>query len=66
MFGFGLGVNASLAGEGAVNLDEVAVVGEEQQPKAESKMDLKAAPAVLAGLYFSPENLLPVFLFRIE
>lgn len=52
LIGFGIGVNASFAGTGAVQLDEVQVSTAEQTPLGEAKMDLALKARALAGMYF--------------
>ncbi len=53
-FGFGVGGNIQFRGQGSTLLTNVEVGPSEQTPQAQSKMDLKTVPAVVAGAYFSP------------
>lgn len=60
MFGFGLGVNASFAGEGAVVMNGVQIGAAPQTPDSESRMDLALHPSVVTGFYFDFGKVLPV------
>ena len=57
MFGFGAGANVGAGGEGTVLLGNVNMESTPQNPDGQSKMDLKAKPSLVAGLYISPGQL---------
>jgi len=59
-FGVGAGANMNFKGEGKVLISNVQVGPSEQTPEGQSKTDLKAAPAIVAGMYVSPGKLVPV------
>ena len=52
--GIGVGANMNFKGEGKVLISDVNVGPSEQTPEAQSRTDLKAAPAVVVGIYLSP------------
>ena len=60
LFGIGAGANVSFSGKGAVLLDNVELTSDPSTPYGQSKMDLKAAPAIVAGFYVSPGQLIPM------
>ncbi len=53
-FGIGFGANMNFKGEGKVLVSDVQVGPSEQTPESQSRTDLKAAPAAVAGIYVSP------------
>lgn len=59
-FGFGAGASISFRGNGTTMMDKVEVGSGEQMPQAQSKMDLKAMPTSIAGIYVSPGKFFPV------
>lgn len=59
-FGFGAGASISFRGNGTTMMDKMQVGSGEQMPQAQSKMDLKAMPTSVAGIYVSPGKLLPL------
>lgn len=60
LFGVGVGANVSFSGEGSVLLADVNMESVPQVPNAQSKMDLSASPAIVAGIYGSPGVFFPV------
>lgn len=54
LFGVGVGSSISFHGSGAVKVTGVEVGPSSQTPPAQSKMDLKSAPSLVAGIYFNP------------
>ncbi|MCP4137331.1 MAG: hypothetical protein GY754_40565 [bacterium] len=65
LFGIGIGVNAGFQGEGKVKITNVTIGGGTQVPEAQSKLDLKVKPVLVAGLYISPGQAVS-FLKRLE
>lgn len=59
-FGFGGGASICFHGQGTTVMDKMQVGSGEQMPQAQSKMDLKAVPTAVVGIYVSPGKLLPV------
>lgn len=55
--GIGAGANMNFKGEGKVLLTNVEVGPSKQTPDAQARTDLKAAPAIVAGVYASPGKL---------
>ncbi len=58
--GIGVGANMNFKGEGKVLITDVQVGPSEQTPESQSRTDLKAAPAVVAGMYISPGKLMRI------
>jgi long-chain fatty acid transport protein len=56
--GIGAGANMNFKGEGKVLISDVQVGPVEQTPEAQSRTDLKAAPALVAGIYVSPGKII--------
>lgn len=59
LIGIGGGVNIGAGGEGNVLLGDVNMASTPQTPNGQSKMDLTAAPSIVAGMYISPGQLIP-------
>lgn len=59
--GIGGGARISFIGSAKAQMTNVEMGSGEQTPEAQTKMDLKAKPTIVAGLYLSPGKIISIF-----
>jgi hypothetical protein len=59
-FGIGGGARIAFTGQATAQMNNVELGSGEQTPESQTKMDLKAKPTMVVGLYISPGKIVPM------